>query len=148
MPPQVSGWVNTGMFSHGSRTGQVVRVDGSPAADLAVEYCRAGKGLADPDWRARSTRTNEKREFFFASKPPGDFLVGVNLGSVPKGEERILPAYWPDVSDLAEAGRIHLALNEQRKGLRIALGPRPGVRLVKVKVSWTDGRGVAELALL
>ncbi len=143
VPAQGCGYVDIAMLSHGSFTGTVTKPDGSPARDVAVEYRYAGAEILNLPLRKRSTRTNEKGEFFFPTVPPGDYHLGVHIDSAPNSGERIAPAYWPGVAGEAEAGILHLELNEQKAGLRIALGPAAKCRQVKVKVLWPDGRPAA-----
>lgn len=135
------GYVNIAMLSHGSFSGTVTRPDGSPVQDVAVEYRSASDSLNRPV-RTRSTRTNEKGEFFFPTVPPGDYHLGVHIDSAPNAGERIVPTYWPGTAKAAEAGTLHLELNEQKTGLRITLGPPAELRHVMVKVLWPDGRPV------
>lgn len=72
--------------------------------------------------------------------PPGDYHLGVHLDSAPNSEERIAPSYWPGVASVADAGILHVELNEQKTGLQLALGPVARLRSVKAKVLWPDGR--------
>ena len=46
----------------------------------------------------------------------------------------------PGVVDRAKAREIHLAPNEKKENLVIKLGPRVGLRDVRVRVQWPDGR--------
>ncbi|MGC4056164.1 MAG: carboxypeptidase regulatory-like domain-containing protein [Paludibaculum sp.] len=143
VPPRGCGHANIAMLSHGSFTGTVTRSGGSPAPDLAVEYRAASPHSANLPLRVRSTRTNEKGEFFFPTVPPGDYHLGVHIDSAPKVQERIAPAYWPGAATAGEAGTLHLELNEQKTGLNIALGPVAKLRYATVKVLWPDGRPAA-----
>jgi hypothetical protein len=139
VPANGCGYVNMAMLSHGSFSGTVTKPDGSPAQDVAVEY-RSASGSLNRPFRTRSTRTNEKGEFFFPTVPPGDYHLGVHIDSAPEVVERIAPVHWPGAATAAEAGTLHLELNEQKPGLRITLGPPAELRHVKVKVLWPDGR--------
>ncbi|MGJ5815392.1 carboxypeptidase regulatory-like domain-containing protein [Paludibaculum fermentans] len=140
VPDRGCGFVNIGMFSQGSFTGVVTKPDGSPAPDVSVEYRYASAEALNRPLPLRSTRTNDQGEFFFPTVPPGDYHLGVHLESAPSAGERITPAYWPGVASASEAGIIHLALNEQKSGLRLPLGPAAKLRYVKLRVLWPDGR--------
>ncbi|MDP2998115.1 MAG: carboxypeptidase-like regulatory domain-containing protein [Bryobacterales bacterium] len=143
VPAHGCGVANIGMFSDGSITGTVVEQDGSPARNLAVEYFHADGKIADPRFRERSMKTNEEGQFHFSKVPPGEFLVGVHIDTPPQADEGIPPTYWPGVTDVAKAQVVRLAANEKRKDLVIKLGPRVGVRTVRVRVQWPDGRPAA-----
>jgi len=140
VPAHGCGVANIGMFSDGAIEGKVVNQDGTPAKGVDVEYLYVNKEIDNPWFKDRSTKTNDEGEFRFTKVPPGDFLVGVHADSAPTAKEGIPPTYWPGTTAISAASSVHLAANEEKRGLLIKLGPRAGIRNVNVVVQWPDGR--------
>lgn len=144
VPARGCGVANIGMFSDGGIAGIVVEQDGTPAKNVAVEYLHRMRGITGPRFRDRSTKTDEGGRFRFSKVPPGEFLIGVHIDTAPKAEERIAPTYWPGVAGAEQAEVLRLGVNEKREGVIIRLGARAGVRKIRVRAQWPDGRPAAE----
>jgi hypothetical protein len=114
-----------------------------------------------PDDRPRSgttdisVRANERGEFEFIGRPNGNYLLGVNLLSIPFPQRLsgiqpptwpiYPPTYFPGTTNRAEAGRVVIGSGDGQSTLDIVLGEP--VRRGRLKVHIAGAPPGAELSV-
>src|SRR6266851_4627643 len=114
-----------------------------------------GEGILSAEVNVHSTEDVPKyvREFtewtdekgrFKLEVPPGSYLIGLNLEMPPSPNVPFPPTYFPDTEDSHSATVLRVSDNEHRSDLNIRLKHRLTDKMIRVKVTWPDGKPVVD----
>jgi Carboxypeptidase regulatory-like domain len=131
--------LNLSLQSNGQISGRVYASDGALVPKQDVELAAAeGNGLAE-----LHAETNEEGQYHFSGVHPGQFVVGVNLSTVPNAKNPYLRTYSPSAQKRQNALVVDLRKGEIVAGQDIYLGRRVEARDVEGVIVWQDGKPAA-----
>lgn len=121
--------------------GRVLAPDGHPVPDAEVDV----HSTADvpPYLQGFTEWTDEKGRFKF-ELPPGTYLLGVNLEAPPSPAVPFPATYYPSALHEPAAKSVSVADRQKIGGLTIRIPERLRERKIPVRVTWPDGRPVAD----
>lgn len=146
VPPHGCGSANIALFASGVLAGRVIDEAGKPVTGVKVLYLAADDLTPQPDYFRSRTTTDGNGQFSFDQVAPGTYQIGVQIDGPPLPNKSVSATYWPGVTTHAEAGTVHLALNEARSNLTIPIR-HVLTRRLQVRVIWPDGHAAEGVAV-
>ncbi len=93
-----------------------------------------------------STFSGENGDFTIRGLPPGDYLLGVSIGTPPGSITSGMypPTYFPGVPNRAAAQVIHVGTAQQLTGFVLPLPSRLRQRTITGRITWPNGTPAEE----
>lgn len=131
--------------STGSISGKVIDEDGRLIANLKVSLISTDKAkeqiqYTDTTWKF----TDQEGLFEINELPPGTYVIGVNLDSVPSGQAPFPRTFYPGVATLRQAEKLVLGEGETIADLSLQLPKRLATRVIEGTAFFSDGQVVTQ----
>jgi hypothetical protein len=127
------------MEASGAIPVRVVDAQGRPVAGVELNVAKLSNGKPEFGTYKKNSSEADGR-FVFTELPSGDYIVGVNLHSVPSVEVPYERTFLPGSRDLKGAQVIRLGAGERAAPVKLRLPPKIGVRTIRVRVRDIEGR--------
>jgi hypothetical protein len=134
----------------GSITGKILKRDGSPIADVAVNLL-ARENNAGPFMARFSARSNQKGVYKIENVPPADYIVsastedkdaGYDIRARLRGEGQMV-TFHPAAIRLSDALTVHIDSGRESGGVNITLVDRKSLNISGKLVTGSDGSPIA-----
>ena len=134
----------------GSVSGKVMKPNGSPVADVAVNLI-SRRIATGPDTARFSTRTNQKGVFKFENVWAGDYVVSAavednksnfDIRARMRGESQVV-TYHPAALKLADALTVKVDPGRESSGVNVTLIDRPTLSASGILIRSRDGSPLA-----
>jgi hypothetical protein len=86
------------------------------------------------------TISDERGDFEFKDLPPGQYIMGLNVGDTPDQDDPYQTTYYPATHDPNAATIFTLGAGEKISGIELRIPPALTERAITGEVVWPDGR--------
>jgi hypothetical protein len=142
LPGQACYEYDVAAYPIGSIRGRVLGPDGRPLVDAPLELYRPERyppkypGMA---WM-ESQQKSKSGYFQFNHVGPGDYVIVYNARGQVTPDNPFPRSFYPGVSDVSQAGHIHVGPGEKVEGADIHLGKAKPTRLIKIRLIAETGK--------
>jgi len=141
LPGQACYEYDVSAYPTGSIQGRVLGPDGKPLAYASLELFRPEKyPPKQPSLGWMESQDRQKGYFEFTHVGPGDYILVYNNSDRVSTDEPFPRTFYPGVSDLMKAGRIHVEAGAHVANADIRVAGGKSTRPVKVKLITEGGK--------
>jgi hypothetical protein len=142
--PEACSEQDIGMWTDSRVKGSVRSTSGEPRSQIAVQLVRT---LCDTCGRFELTeKTKADGSYEFRNVPPGQYLLGINVGGL-QSTMPYPPRFYPGVDSAGKATPIHVEGARSISQLDFTIKDRLPTRRIDVQVVWPDGRPVVNAVI-
>jgi hypothetical protein len=123
-------------------SGRIFEAHGQVMPKMRLDLASADQDVNDPNPQTFWAYADENGNYEFKSIPSGRYVLGIRLNAIRDADFAYPRAYYPDVSNVADAKVFILKAGERIEGVDFVMPPQLTSRTIEGIVVWPDGRPV------